>query len=248
MKVSIVTPTIRKEGLNILRRCVSCQTYKPIEWLVGSPFDPEISFATWVKDDFKGGYWTLNRIYNKLFAQATGDIIVTWQDFIWAPRDGIEKFVDALSEMGEKSVVSGVGDQYERINELGQPEVKIWSDPRKSLKHGSFYECYPNDAEWNWCAFPKKAVYDIGGMDEGLDFLGYGGDQLQAVERMDALGYKFYLDQTNESFTLRHGREDFGGQKDWDKKHVILNGEYDKRKWELSRQNKWPTLEYLKPA
>jgi hypothetical protein len=86
----------------------------------------------------------------------------------------------------------------------------------------------------------------VGGMDEGLDFLGYGGDQLQVGERLDAMGTKFYIDQTNESFTIRHGREDFGGQEAWDKNHILFNGKYDARKNELIKQGKWPILDYLK--
>lgn len=243
MKVSVITPTIRKEGLDVIRRSLKKQTYTDFEWLIGSKFDPEIEEAVWVKDEFEGGYWTLNRIYNRLFDRAKGDVIISWQDWIWVPKDGLEKFVKAYEHT--QAVISGVGDQYERLNKWGKPEVKIWSDPRKTLANGSFYECYPNDAEWNWCLIPKQALYDIGGMDEWLDFVGYGGDQLQAVERMDACGWKFFIDQTNESFTIRHDRSEFGGQEEWDKNHVILNGKYDERKAFLIKKNLWPKGPYL---
>ena len=243
MKVSIITPTIRKEGLDVIEKSLKKQTFKDFEWIIGSPFDPGIPWATWVEDKFDGGFWSLNRMYNRLFESANGDIIITWQDWIYANPDAVEKFVLNVENSG--SVVSGVGDQYQGMNKWGKPQIKIWSDPRKTLKHGSFYECNPNDAEWNFCAFPKKAIFDIGGMDEQLDFLGYGGDQLQVSERMDKLGTKFYLDQTNESYTVRHSRSDFGGQKEWDKNHVLFNGEYDKRKLQLIQSGKWPILDYL---
>lgn len=240
MKVTVITPTIRKEGLSVLEHALKNQTYKEFEWLIGSPFDPRIPSAQWIPDKFTEGYWTLNRIYNSLFLVAQGELIITLQDWIWILPDGIEKFVEAYKTT--KGVISGVGDQYERIGKYGKPEVKIWSDPRKNTNNGSFYECYPNDAEWNWCAIPKQAIIDIGGMDEQLDFLGYGGDQLQAVERMDACGWKFYLDQTNESFTVRHNRDDFGGQEKWDENHVLFNGRYSTRKAELIASGKWPKV------
>lgn len=243
MKVSVVTPTIRKEGLEIVSKSLQNQTYKDFEWLIGAKFDPKIPEATWIHDDFDKGYWTLNRIYNSLFQFSVGDLIISLQDWIYIPPDGIEKFVDAYAETN--GIISGVGDQYERIGKYGKPEVKIWSDPRKNTNNGTFYECYPNDAEWNWCAIPKQAIIDIGGMDEQLDFLGYGGDQLQAVERMDACGWKFYLDQTNESYTVRHNRDDFGGESEWDKHHVLFNGRYDARKAELISLGKWPKLSHL---
>jgi len=244
MKVSVITPTIRKEGLDVVRQALENQTFKDFEWLVSSPFDPGIPNIKWIPDKFTKGYWTLNRAYNSLFLAAKGDLIISLQDWIWVPPTGIQQFVDASEAV--KGIISGVGDQYEGIGQYGKPEIKIWSDPRKNTNNGSFYECYPNDAEWNWCAIPRKAIFEIGGMDEELDFLGYGGDQLQAVERMDALGWKFFLDQTNESYTVRHGREDFGGQESWDGAHVLFNGKYDERKRLLIDSGKWPILDYLK--
>lgn len=245
MRITVVTPTVRREGLDVIRRALSKQSFTDYEWLIGAAFDPEIQEATWIQDDFKGGFWTLNRIYNRLFQKAKGELIVSWQDWIWAPADGLEKFWISYEATNKQAVISGVGDQYERLNKWGKPEVKIWSDPRKTDKNGSFYECYPNDAEWNWCAIPRASLLRVGGMDEGLDFLGYGGDQLQVGERMDALHIKFYLDQTNESYTIRHSRDDFGGQEKWDGNHVLFNGAYDKRVAELKAEGNWPTVPYL---
>lgn len=246
MKVSVITPTIRKEGLKLVEDSLKRQTFPKddFEWLIGSKFDPEISWSSWVIDDFSGGYWTLNRIYNRLVSIAKGTLVISLQDFIYIPPDGLQKFWD--SYVDKSGIITGVGDQYEEVNKWGKPQIKIWSDPRKRLDQGSFYECYPNDAEWNWCAIPRDAFFRIGGMDEQLDTLGFGGDQLQAVQRMDAAGYKFFIDQTNESFTLRHGREDFGGQEAWDKNHVLFNGKYEQRMTELHTNSPWWKLQYLK--
>ncbi len=244
MLLSIITPTIRKEGLAIIRDALLQQTFTDWEWLIGSSFDPEIDEARWIKDEFKDGYWSLNRIYNKLVSAAQGELIITWQDWIWVPSEGLQKFVDASIQY-PNAVISGVGDQYESLDKFGRPQVKIWSDPRKNANYGSFYEIFPNDAEWNWCLIPKDNFYLVGGMDEQLDFLGYGGDQLQIGERMDEAGVKFYIDQTNESYTIRHSRKEFGGQENWDKNHVLFNGKYDTRKEELKNEGKWPKLDYL---
>lgn len=246
MKVTIVTPTVRKDGLDVVRKALQNQAHKEWEWLIGSKFDPEIPEATWVKDTFEGGFWTLNRIYNELFRRSTCELIISWQDWIWVPPDGLDKFVSNYIKVPQ--VISGVGDQYERIGKYGKPEVKIWADPRKTTQYGSFYECNPHDAEWNWCALPKKAIYAVGGMDEGLDFLGYGGDQLSVVDRMDALGTLFYLDQTNESYTVRHGRETFGGQRAWDDNHVLFNGKYEEETRKLYEEGRWPNVGYLQES
>lgn len=243
MRVSIITPTIRKDGLQMVLEALSLQTFTDWEWIIGSSFDPEIKAARWVKDDFTGGVWSLNRIYNRLFKESKGDIIVTWQDYIWAAPDALQKFVTSVESTN--GFVSGVGDQYFKPGMYGKPIVKIWDDPRKTDKYGSFYEVNPNDIEWNFAAFPKKCIEELGGMDEQLDFLGFGGDQLQVMERAGDAGMHCFLDQTNESYTLRHGRV-----KDWDEKHVLFakDGDvsiYDKRKEELKQKGLWPTLHFL---
>ena len=56
MKLSIITPTIRKKGLEIVRNSLKNQSYRDYKWLIGSPFDPEIPETIWIKDDFKGGF------------------------------------------------------------------------------------------------------------------------------------------------------------------------------------------------
>lgn len=238
---------MRLEGLKIVERALEKQTFTDFMWFVGGPFHltrNESMLAVCMHDDFEGGYWTLNRAYNKLFQAAfDAELIVSWQDWIYAKPDALQKFWDAYEET--HSIISGVGDQYVEVDQYGKPIIKIWSDPRKRLDHGSFYEINPNDAEWNFCAIPKKAIYDIGGMDEQLDFLGFGGDQLQANERMDAMGYKFFIDQSNESYTIRHDRSKHGGQENWDKNHVLFNGKYDERKQQLIREGTWPKLSYL---
>lgn len=240
MEVTVVTPTIRKDGLRIVEAGLKNQTI-PYRWLIGSPFKPDnVSIEhEWVEDDFKGGYWSLNRIYNKLFKQIDDGVIVTLQDWIWIDPKGLEKFALAIEETG--GVISGVGHQYCDTDKYGKPIIQVWDDPRFNDKYGSFYECYWEDCEWNWAAFHRDAIYEVGGMDEELDFLGYGGDQYQVCERLSILGARFYLDQENQSRTLKHGRV-----KDWDKNHVLFNGAYGERKQDLFERGMWPVLNYLK--
>jgi len=249
-KISILTPTIRKDGLEIVRKALKRQTFKDFSWFIGSKFDPGIAEATWVKDDFTGGFWTLNRIYNKMVSATNSNmdnhLLVSLQDNIWIEKDGLEKFYTCQKDTG--GLISGVGDQYEEIDNHGKPNIVCWNDPRKTNKYGSFYECNWNDLEFNWACFPRSLYLAVGGMDEKLDFLGYGGDQLQLCNRLNDYGAKFYLDQTNESFTLRHGREDFGGQNNWDKHHVLFNGEYQKRRQELVASGLWPVLQTNKKS
>jgi len=236
--ISVITPTIRKEGLEIVRKSLAKQTFRDFEWIIGAPFDPEIPEAKFVCDDFADGFWSLNRIHNKLFKVTRGELVVSYQDWIWTSPSALQSLWDAYKATG--GCVSGVGDQYDQLDEYGRPTNKVWDDPRKREGLG-LYECNWEDCEWNFAATPREAIFKVGGMDERLDFLGFGGDQFQLCERMDAMGVKFYLDQNNETRTLRHGRE----RKDWDDNHVLFNGSYEKRKEELIKSGQWPQLPYL---
>lgn len=237
--LSIITPSVRKKGLSIIKNSLQKQGFRDYEWLIGSKFNPEIPEARWVVDDFGGGYWSLNRIYNKMIRESRGELIISLQDWIYLPPDALEKMW--ISYQNTKGIISGVGNQYERMGKY-RPEICIWQDPRKHVSENSFYEINPEDNEWNFCAVPRQALVDIGGFDNGLDQLGFGMDGYQVNERMDALGWKFYIDQTCESFTIRHNRDAHGGDDNWNNNNNLNNGQYNKRKKELIEKGEWPIL------
>jgi len=213
-KISVITPTIRPEGLDVVKKALERQTYDDFEWLIGSPFDPKM--GKWVKDTFKGGYWTLNRIYNKLIKKSRGDIIVSLQDHTFITPEALDKFMFWLNN-NKNYIISGVGDKYDKVYpEMG---TKLWVDPRKSLRN-EFRACKFNEIEGNFCAMWKDTLVDVGGFDEGLDFKGYGMDWYNVFDRLNNTGkYEFYIDETNESFSETHGRV-----KDWDEHNLINKG------------------------
>lgn len=238
MKISVLTPSNReKEGLEIIRKCLKKQIFKDFEWIIGAPIDPKVKEAIWVQDKPKTHqFWPLNSVYNEMIKASKGELIVSIQDYIWFDNNALEKFWIHYQE-NPKSCVSGTGHIYQRLSEYGKPEVQIWSDPRKGNKNFTYYECFPNDLEMNFCSFPRKALYEIGGMDEYLDSKGYDVVNINVSERLDALGYKFYLDHLNECRALKHGDH----PKDWDKNLTLFNGEYEKRK----KSGAYPVLHYL---
>lgn len=234
--ISVLTPTIREEGLPIVKKALDRQTFRDFEWIIGSPFETKVGI--WVEDDFELGVWTLNRIYNKMIKQAKGDLIVSWQDFTFADPDCLERFWN-LYQAEPKTLVSAVGNKYEQV--YPARVNMLWKDPRENNNNGSYYPCYFTDIEWNLCSVPKKALYDVGGFDEVLDFRGFGMDGYSVNERInDFGGYDFKLNQAIKSYSLVHGRI-----ADWDKNNLI--GEpYVKRREELKKEGVWPILPYLK--
>lgn len=227
--ISILTPTIRPEGLDIVKLGLDRQTIPYDEWLIGSPFEPKV--GKWIKDGFAGGYWTFNREMNKLIKEAKGDFIVSIQDYTFFYPDALERF-EYFYKQNPNTIISGVGDKYEQV--YPDRGKKVWTDPRRVAGNG---DCPFYAIEGNFCAFPKQAVLDVGGFDENLDFVGFGLDFYSLFDRIGMLNkYKFYLDTTNESFSLVHGRVN-----NWDKDNISA-GQY------IEIHNKYmekPVLSYL---
>lgn len=223
----VVTPTIRPEGLHVVREALENQTFVDFDWLVCSPFDPKpfADWATWVPDNFKGGHWTLNRAYQAMIKQADCDLIVSWQDFTHAGRDALARFYKNYL-FDDKLLVSAIGDKYE--NEIFK--VKTWSDPRTAGK------CNFYDIEWNLCSCPKKGLEEVGGFVEEMDFEGYGMDGYCVNERLAEVGYSFYIDEKIMSYSVGHGRVD-----NWEEKNLIHGG-YEKIKQKLKSENRWPII------
>lgn len=222
MKISIITPSVRPEGLALVKKALKNQSFTDFEHIV----------ALQEHKPKKNEYWTIYSDYNRAIKQAKGGLIVSWQDYTWAKPDTLEKFWYHYTQE-PKTLVTGVGDKYTDDTWV----VKVWADPRKRTDYGTYYQCYHNDIEWNLCSVPKEALYKVGGFDErlnkyssicGLDVL----DRLQVIG-----GYDYKIDQTIESFSLDHGR-----LPDWEKFNPIPNGIYQKHR-EGYVDN--PTLSYL---
>jgi hypothetical protein len=244
--ISVLTPTVRPELVEINRKSLEKQDFKDFEWIIGTPFPEKfkhIKDAVIVKDPPKrdGDFWVLNRAYNEMLKKAKGELIVSYQDGIYCDSDALSTFWFWYKEKGPKWCVTGSGNIYSKLDDFGKPVVQVWSDPRRAAipKEGQVYEVYPVDWEINFASAPKQAFYDIGGFDEELDRLGFGMDNVSVCDRLDAAGYKFWIDHGLECRGLKHGR-----LPDWDKYHN-MHGNYEKRKNELIDKGIWPKLSYL---
>lgn len=90
--ISVLTPTIRNDGLEIIKKALNKQTYELFEWIICSPEKPNLKGRyEWMKDDFTGGLWTLNRVYNRMINYANGELIVSIQDYTSFDPDALER-------------------------------------------------------------------------------------------------------------------------------------------------------------
>jgi len=236
-KISVITPTIREDGLKLVETALKKQDMQFFEWLICSKQKPkriEIPYI-WLEDDFVGKTWTLNRAYNKLIKNAHAPLIVSWQDFTYSKFDTLGRFLTHF-EQDPNVLVGAVGNKYKTVYpELG---AMVWSDPREREDQGTYYKTGFENVEWNLAAIPKKALYDIGGFDEELDGF-FGMDGYSVAERIHFIGgYDFALDQSIKSYSVVHDRPI-----DWEEKGAI-HGPYQERQ-QYYLQN-GPVLQYLK--
>ena len=215
MKISCITPSVRPEGLEIVKQCLESQDFsrEDFEWLVCSPFEYKKA-DVWIKErpKRKGDFYNLTKSFNDLFQTAKGDLIISIVDLIWFPIDTLTNFW-LHYEANPQACISGIGHQYEKV-ENGIPEILIWKDPRARLDQGSFYEVFPIDIELCLTSLPRQAICEVGGMDEDYDRVAALGEKDMCL-RMEKLDYKFFLDQSIEYRALKHPR--LNGEETWNK-------------------------------
>jgi len=231
-KISVLTVFNRPKGEELVGKCLENQTFDDWEWIQVTPLkDTLVLKNTTVIPDppmNPGDVWNLSKAYNAGIRACQGELIVSIQDEIWFPEEGLEKFWLCYQEK-PRGCVSGIGDKYQRLDEFGKPEIKMWADPRRGNKLQSFYETYPNNWELNYASVPTQAMYDIGGFDETFDKY-YGWDNVDVCIRLDHYDYEFYLDLSNESRSLVQTRP-----KDWEEKNAYAgSGTRDKVKMDNS--------------
>lgn len=247
--ISVITPTVRAKGLELVAKALSEQTTQDFEWIIVFPKGsidikdipctiPQIRL---IETEGRGdGFWSLNRDYNAAVRNALGQVVVSWQDYTYAGQKTLE-FFWAKHKTSPNILVSGVGDKYSDTTW----KEKIWQDPRRTSEYGLFYPCNFSDIEWNLCSVPIQAIWDVGGFDEDLDFLGFGMDAYSVNHRIASTGaYDTFLYQGPEieSFSLPHSRND-----EWEEYNLIHGGYNLRQEW-LMKSGQWPNVAALQSS
>lgn len=208
-KISVVTPSIREGGLDMVKKCLDRQTHKDFEWIVVTPY--KYTHAIIIPEPEKGNdHYNLNKCWNLMFKKASGDLIVSIVDLMWFAPDTLEKLWFHY-QSNPLSCVGGIGHQYSRV-ENGKPEGLVWTDPR--VKSETFYQTEPLHYELCLSSIPLKAIKDVGGADEEFDKYAAMSEK-ELCMRIAKLGYTFHIDQSIEYRALQHPRL----TKEWDDKY-----------------------------
>lgn len=184
-KISILTPTIRCAGLEVVRIGLLNQTFKDFEWLT------EINST---------GKHDLNKAYNRMLMRAKGELIVSLQDYIKILPNYLEKFWQAYQENQDTFITSPVG-KVDNVNYSGDIRWD-WrayrNDETKNIRECE-WRCWEIDSG---CA-PKQALFAIGGFDEALDGH-WSSDNVNVGCRADLAGYKFKCLFDNPALAYDH--------------------------------------------
>jgi len=239
-KISVITPTIRPEGLKLVKQALSYQDFRDWEWIICSPKTMEDEVRNVVGSfDFKfignpplksWQVWDLNYSYNRLIEKSEGELVVSWQDYTFADPDVLFVLWKHYLE-DKKAVVSVLGNKYPDDDF----DIPAWIDPRYEYEKPTW-----EDIEWNFCSCPKDLLYKIGGFCEEMDRM-FGLDGFSVNQRLYKAGIaRFKLEKQSKTYSLFHGRVE-----DWDKKNYLGNHgkEYNRLINKLKSDGSWPYLD-----
>lgn len=212
MKISVITPSVRKDFLEIIEKCLSRSSFPSdfYEWIVVSPQD--WGFGIWVEDPPKreGDFYGLNKAWNAGIKEAEGELFVSIVDGLWFPPDTLQRLWDHY-ERDPMSCVSLAGHHFDQM-EHDKPEHLVWIDP-KVKDIGSLERIDPVDFELCIASLPMKGIKETGGFDEEFDKFPAWSEKELAL-RMEKTGYKCYLDHSMQFRAIHHPRLN----EQWDKK------------------------------
>lgn len=186
-KISVITPTIRPSGLDLVFQSLKAQSEQDFEWLI------DVSFPQHHE------HGDLNASYNRLIRRSQGELIISLQDFIHAPPNLLERAWEEYQAHPDTFYTVPVG----KTSDFKKVEYDIRANP----------ECRQawttEDGGWRrWeidCGFAsKEALYKVGGFDENLDKFTWSGDNVVVGWKAHTLGYKFDVMQDVKCIAYDH--------------------------------------------
>jgi len=181
IKISVITSSIRPKGLAITQSCLAKQTFKDFEWCC------ELGIPQKGHD--------LNQAYNRMIRRAKGELMVSLQDYIRIPDNGLELFWQAYKKNKDTFLTAPVGKTLDWTN------VKWdWRTSEGAKMDWTMWEC-------DWASAPLEALKKIGGFDEWLDGKTWSFDNVNVGLRAEMAGYKFGCLRGNKAIAYDHDRD-----------------------------------------
>lgn len=186
IKITVISPSIRPEGLLITQKCLAEQTFTEFEWLTEIGLKKEHD---------------LNKALNRMLKRAKGELIVILQDYIRVPPNYLQKWWDAFKLHPDTFFTAPVG-KVKSLDYKGEVawDWRAWTEKDQM---GDFMPGKWNCWEIDSGAAPLAALKKIGGFDEELDRY-WSCDNLNVGCRAEIEGYKFLNYFKNPAVAFDH--------------------------------------------
>src|SRR3989304_5545999 len=251
--IAVFTPTRRFGGLDLTISSLARQTYEDFTWLVQDEllgtrlgvYDMatirhgiSVDFLMTPKRPEK--YRNLAAAYNQAAQRAIeigANYLVSLQDYIWVPHDGLEMFLE-VHDVVPKALVTGLTSHSEKPTKddianikgaytifkeplTSKPEGISWHDvreldlyPEENIKT---IKCKPDHWEANWASIDMEVIRDGLRWDEDYD-IGVAYENMDFAFRAFKAGATCVLDKRNHAISLPH-RTYFEGEEEEIKEH-----------------------------
>lgn len=181
MKISVLTPSIRSEGLKIVEETLLTQGFSDFQWLY------RLSAPRGKPD--------LCHVYNEMMREATGELVVSLQDYTKVSPDFLERVWKKYQQFPDTAFTFPLGKTIDWKN--------VEWDWRKHREIDDQIEFYQWEADAASC--PSKFIREVGGWDEDYDS-GWSYDNVDIACRMNEIGLKFRVDPTIEAVAWDHDK------------------------------------------
>ena len=180
-RITVITPSIRPEGLDVVRRTLEGQTFKDFQWI------PKLSVPGEVPD--------LCHAFNEALRDSKGELIVFLQDFIKIGIDGLDLMWKAYQRHPNAAFTAPVGQTMDWEN--------VEWDWRPSTEENVLLPYHQWEIDWGSC--PKNVILQVGGFDEDYDS-GFGWENVDLAYRLSKIGVEFRCDPGNPAVAFQHDR------------------------------------------
>jgi hypothetical protein len=209
-KVTIVTPSIRPEGLVPVMNSLERQTNQDFEWLV------EVGMP-WKGHD-------LNAAMNRMLKRAAGEVVISIQDYISVPPETVAKALELYAQYPQGFTTFPMG----KI----QPNGDIKFDWRAG---GDYRRIAGYEWETDFAMAPLDMFKAIGGYDEAYD-AGWSWDNASVGVRAELAGFVPSCYPALKGIGIDHDaviQHPFRGKNENGKLHSVREKEYRDGNWKL---------------
>lgn len=181
-KITVITPSIRPDGLKVTYNTLRPQTFQDFEWLTRLSIPGEKSDLCYQM--------------NRALEEARGELIVFLQDYIEIDKDALQRIWDKYQAEPNVCWTMPVGKK-----DLDNPGKVNW-DWRSYWEHKD--EITFERWEIDWGAAPAKA-FEAERFDVAYDE-GFGWENVDLAYRLEKNGWKFKVDRDNKAEAIDHDK------------------------------------------